>query len=105
MITEGCEIQGVVENCVLSAGVKVARGAYVKDSVIMSGVTIGEGATVNYSIIDSDTEIGAGSVIGRTKSTPENIALVGSGLSIAPGTDIPGGAMVNAKYLAEIAHK
>lgn len=105
MITEGCEIQGVVENCVLSAGVKVARGAYVKDSVIMSGVTIGEGATVNYSIIDSDTEIGAGSVIGRTKSTPENIALVGSGLSIAPGTDIPGGAMVNAKYLTEIAHK
>ena len=105
MITEGCEIQGVVENCVLSAGVKVARGAYVKDSVIMSGVTIGEGATVNYSIIDSDTEIGAGSVIGRTKSTPENIALVGSGLIIAPGTDIPGGAMVNAKYLAEIAHK
>ena len=71
----------------------------------MSGVTIGEGATVNYSIIDSDTEIGAGSVIGRTKSTPENIALVGSGLSIAPGTDIPGGAMGNAKYLAEIAHK
>ena len=105
MITEGCEIQGVVENCVLSAGVKVARGAYVKDSVIMSGVTIGEGATVNYSIIDSDTEIGAGSVIGRTKSTPGNIALVGSGLIIAPGTDIPGGAMVNAKYLAEIAHK
>ena len=105
MITEGCEMQGVVENCVLSAGVKVARGAYVKDSVIMSGVTIGEGATVNYSIIDSDTEIGAGPVIGRTKSTPENIALVGSGLSIAPGTDIPGGAMVNAKYLAEIAHK
>ena len=105
LITEGCEIQGVVENCVLSAGVKVARGAYVKDSVIMSNVTIGEGATVNYSIVDSDTEIGAGSVIGRTKSTPENIALVGSGLTIAPGTDIPGGAMVNAKYLAEKAHK
>ena len=105
LITEGCEIQGVVENCVLSAGVKVARGAYVKDSVIMSNVTIGEGATINYSIVDSDTEIGAGSVIGRTKSTPENIALVGNGLTIAPGTDIPGGAMVNAKYLAEKAHK
>ena len=105
LITEGCEIQGVVENCVLSAGVKVARGAYVKDSVIMSNVTIGEGATVNYSIVDSDKEIGGGSVIDRTKSTPENIALVGSGLTIAPGTDIPGGAMVNAKYLAEKAHK
>ena len=101
MITEGCEIYGIVENCVLSQGVKVARGAYVKDSVIMSNVTIGEGATVNYSIIDSDAEIGAGAVVGRTRSTPDKIAVIGSGVKIAPGTDIPEGAMVNAGYSAE----
>ena len=81
--------------------VKVARGAFVKDSVIMSNVTIGEGATVNYSIIDSDAEIGAGAVIGRTRSTPDKIAVVGSGVTVAPGTDIPDGAMVNAQYIAQ----
>jgi len=103
MLTEGCEIYGIVENSILSSGVKVARGAYVKDSVIMSNVTIGEGATVNYSIIDSDAEIGAGAVIGRTRSTPDKIAVVGSGVTVAPGTDIPEGAMVNAKYLTDKA--
>ena len=101
LITEGCEIEGIVENSVLSSGVKVARGAYIKDSVILAGVTIGEGATVNYSIIDSDTTIGAGSVVGRTRSADEQITVVGSDLNILPGADIPGGTMVNRAWLQE----
>ena len=40
LITEGCNIEGIVENSVLSSGVKVSRGAYIKDSVIMKNVTI-----------------------------------------------------------------
>ncbi|MBQ8402698.1 MAG: glucose-1-phosphate adenylyltransferase [Clostridia bacterium] len=101
LITEGCEIEGIVENSVLSSGVKVARGAYIKDSVILSGVVIGEGATVNYSIIDSDTTIGAGSVVGRTRSAEEQITVIGSDLNIMPGADIPGGTMVNRAWLQE----
>ncbi len=101
LITEGCEIEGIVENSVLSSGVKVARGAYIKDSVILAGVTIGEGATVNYSIIDSDTTIGAGSVVGRTRSADEQITVVGSDLNVLPGADIPGGTMVNRAWLQE----
>jgi len=101
LITEGCEIEGIVENSVLSSGVKVARGAYIKDSVILSGVTIGEGATVNYSIIDSDTTIGAGAVVGRTRSADEQITVIGSDLNIIPGADIPGGTMVNREWLKD----
>ncbi len=99
LITEGCNIEGIVENSVLSSGVKVSRGAYIKDSVIMKNVTIGEGTTINYSIIDSDTEIGAGSVIGRTKSANEKITVIGAGLKLSPGTDVPGGEMVNEEWL------
>ena len=99
LITEGCEIEGIVENSVLSSGVKVARGAYIKDSVILSGVVIGEGATVNYSIIDSDTTIGAGAVVGRTRSADEQITVVGSDLNVIPGADIPAGTMVNREWL------
>ena len=73
--------------------------AYIKDSVIMKNVTIGEGTTINYSIIDSDTEIGAGSVIGRTKSPNEKITVIGAGLKLSPGTDVPGGEMVNKEWL------
>ncbi|MBQ8511825.1 MAG: glucose-1-phosphate adenylyltransferase [Clostridia bacterium] len=101
LITEGCDIEGIVENSVLASGVKVSRGAYIKDSIIMKNVTIAEGTTINYSIIDSDTNIGAGCVIGRTMSANEQITVVGSDLDIKPGTDIPGGEMVNAEWLAK----
>ncbi len=101
MITEGCEIDGVVENSVISSGVRIARGAIVRDSVVMSSVVIGEGATVNYSIVDSDAVIGAGAVVGRTRSPSEAITVIGSSIRIAPGTDIPGGAMVNAAFLQQ----
>ncbi len=99
LITEGCNIEGIVENSVLASGVKVSRGAYIKDSIIMKNVTISEGTTINYSIIDSDTEIGAGSVIGRTKSASENITVIGSGLKLSPGTNVSGGEMVNEEWL------
>lgn len=74
LITEGCSIDGVVENSVLSAGVTVEKGAYIRDSVIMSGVTIKSGALVNYSILDSDSTVGSGAVIGRTRSECSDIA-------------------------------
>ncbi len=99
LITEGCIIEGIVENSILASGVKVARGAYIKDSIIMKNVTVCEGTTVNYSIVDTDTTIGAGSVVGRAKSSGEQITVVGSDLEIKPGTNIPGGEMVNNDWL------
>ena len=99
LITEGCNIEGIVENSVLFSGVTVARGAYIKDSIIMKDVTVGEGATINYSIIDSDTTIGAGSVIGRTKGSDEKITVIGSDLELKPGIDIPAGEMVSEEWL------
>ena len=99
LITEGCVIEGIVENSVLASGVKVCRGAYVKDSVIMSNVTVGEGATVNYSMIDENTAVGAGSVVGRTRSNGSGITVIGSDLAVKPGTDIPAGEMVDAEWL------
>ncbi|MBR4000361.1 MAG: glucose-1-phosphate adenylyltransferase, partial [Clostridia bacterium] len=101
LITEGCQIEGIVENSVLASGVKVSRGAYIKDSIIMKNVTIEEGTTINYSIVDSDTTIGKDCVIGRTKSAGEQITVIGSDLNIREGCDIPAGEMVNAEWLAK----
>ncbi|MBR5364608.1 MAG: glucose-1-phosphate adenylyltransferase, partial [Clostridia bacterium] len=99
LITEGCTIEGIVENSVLSSGVKVCRGAYIKDSIIMSGVTVGEGATVNYAIIDDGAQNGAGSTVGRTKASGEKITVIGSDLQLKPASDVPGGEMVDAEWL------
>ncbi|MBQ8509762.1 MAG: glucose-1-phosphate adenylyltransferase [Clostridia bacterium] len=101
IVTEGCEVHGIVENSVLFGGVKIARGAYVRNSIIMNDTQIREGATVSYSIVDSDTEIGAGACIGEAKESGKGITLIGSGLKLPHGATIPAGDMVNEQYLAD----
>ena len=98
MITEGCEIEGTVENSVLSNGVIVEKGAIVKDAIIMSGAVIKAGAKVIYSIIDSNTVVSSGAVVGEDKATAKGIAIVGSDLTIAENVVIEAGAMVNNDY-------
>ena len=101
IITEGCEIHGTVENSVLFGGVKVERGAYIRSSIIMSDTVIEKGASVCHSIVDGNTVIGADSKIGERIENGGGITLVGGGLSLACGSVIPAGDMVNAEYLTK----
>ena len=95
IVTEGCEIEGTVENCVLSNGVIVENGAVVKDSVIMSGTVIKSGAVVNYSIIDSNSIISENARIGEPKDAGVQITVIGSDLCVNKDVVISAGAMVN----------
>ena len=99
IVTEGCEVHGIVENSLLFGGVKVARGAYIKNSIVMQDTVIREGASVYYSIVDGDTEVGAGTKIGNETSDCSKITLIGSDLVIPHGAIVPEGAMVNSQYL------
>ena len=99
IVTEGCEVHGIVENSLLFGGVKVARGAYIKNSIVMQDTVIREGAVVYYSIVDGDTEVGAGTKIGNETSDGSKITLIGSDLVIPHGAIVPEGAMVNSQYL------
>ena len=100
MLTEGCVIEGTVENSVLANGVRVEKGAVVKDCVIMSGVTVKAGARVEYSIIDSDTVVGAGAVLGEPKEN-EKLLLVGAGVDVPAGAAIRGGEMIDVNNIKE----
>ena len=95
IVTEGCDIEGTVQNCVLSNGVIVEKGAVVIDSVIMSGTVIKAGAQVKYSIIDSNSIISENAVVGQDKSEAAGITVIGSELLVKEGAVIPSGAMVN----------
>lgn len=99
IVTEGCEVHGIVENSLLFGGVKVARGAYIKNSIVMQDTVIREGAVVYYSIVDGETEVGAGAKIGNETSDGSKITLIGSDLVIPHGAIVPEGAMVNSQYL------
>lgn len=57
LIADGCIINGVVENSVISRGVRVEKGAVVKNCVLMQGTYIGEDTSVNCIISDKDVVI------------------------------------------------
>jgi glucose-1-phosphate adenylyltransferase len=53
LISEGCEIYGSVENSVLFSGVKVGKGAIIKDSVILPNAVIGENVRIEKAVVGS----------------------------------------------------
>ena len=96
IVTEGCEIDGEVENSVLSSSVKVGRGARVMYSVLMPGVAVEENAVVEYAIIGENTVIKAGAHIGAQPDGTDawGVATCGPGITIKEGAAIPASAMI-----------
>ena len=65
MASDGCVIEGEVENSVLFRGVKVGKGAKVKNCVLMQDTVVGDGANLEYVITDKDVTITSGkSLVG-----------------------------------------
>lgn len=76
LVSEGCRIFGKVENSVLFYGVKVGRGAIIKDSVILPNAIIEENAIINRSVIGCESVIEANVKVGESKAFSE-ITLIG----------------------------
>lgn len=96
IVTEGCEIDGHVENSVLSSSVRVGEGARVSYSVLMPGVTVEAGAVVEYAIIGENTVIGANAHVGAQPDGSEEwgVATCGPNISIRPGAAVAASAMI-----------
>lgn len=58
LIADGCIIEGTVENSILFRGVKVAKGATIKNSILMQDTVIGQKCDINYVITDKKVMIG-----------------------------------------------
>ena len=59
-ISDGCMIEGRVENSVLSRGVKVAKGAVVRNCIIMQDSIIESGVTLDHVVFDKEVHITEG---------------------------------------------
>lgn len=88
LISEGCKIFGTVENSILSGGVTVEEGAYIKDSVIMEDVTVKSGAKIYTSIVDAETVIGENAKVGIENAEKDKITVVAKGTIVAPGSTV-----------------
>lgn len=68
MAADGCVIEGEVENSVLFRGVKIKKGAKVKNCVLMQDTVVGEGANLEYVITDKEVVITTDKSLSGTDS-------------------------------------
>jgi len=54
IISDGCRIEGTVENSVLSRGVRIGKNAIVKNSVIMQNTEVMRDVVLDHVILDKD---------------------------------------------------
>jgi len=70
MVADGCVIEGTVENCILFRGVKIGKGAVVKNSIIMQDTTIMGNADIEYVITDKEVTISANKEVKGSDTFP-----------------------------------
>lgn len=74
MVADGCVIEGEVENCILFRGVKIGKGAKVKNCVLMQDTIVEGNADVEYVITDKEVTITSGKELKGTNTFPVFIA-------------------------------
>lgn len=57
LVSDGCIIEGELTNCIVSSGVRIAKGAKLSNCILMRGCIIGEGVILNSAIADKYVEI------------------------------------------------
>jgi glucose-1-phosphate adenylyltransferase len=79
LISPGAVVDGRVERSVIGAGVRVAKGATVRDSILMDDVEVGAGAQVGRAIVADRARIAPDAVVvGR-----DDLAVIESNTTVS----------------------
>lgn len=105
-VSDGCIVEGEVENSILFPGVKIENGAKVDYSIIMPNTVVKANADIKYSIVSENTVIGCNAVIGGNPEDAEDkdkwgIAVIGDDLHIGDNVVVPPAAMIGEDLEAE----
>ncbi len=74
LLSDGCNIRGEVENCILSRGVTIEAGAKVSGCILMHGTTVKAGADLSHVITDKGVTITEGRTLSGHPTYPLTIA-------------------------------
>ena len=74
LVADGCVIEGDVENCVLFRGVKIAKGAKIRNSVLMQDTVVKAGGRLDYVVTDKNVTIEVGQELKGTDTQPFYVA-------------------------------
>jgi glucose-1-phosphate adenylyltransferase len=103
LVTEGCVVDGTVENSVLFNDVTIHEGAQVRYSILMPGAVVEQDAVVEYAIVASDALLLRGCHVGGDASIQPDtskIAVIGSGVQVGAGVTIAPGTIVESDVSA-----
>ena len=92
-LNRGSNLEGTVENSVLSPNVTVGEGARVSYSVLLPGAVVEDGAVVEYAILGENCHIGKDCKIG---GTPEESGETWGLTVLAPDCQVEDGRQVAA---------
>ena len=70
LISNGCFIEGTVENCVLGRNVVVKKGAVIKNCIISADSFIGENAKLENVVVDKDAIVNHVKKLSGTADAP-----------------------------------
>ena len=70
MVSDGCVIEGTVENSILFRNVKVGKGAVVKNCILMKDTDVGDSASLNCVICDKSVTISPNRTLSGCETYP-----------------------------------
>jgi len=70
MIANGCQIEGIVENSIISRGVKIGKGSIVKNCIIMQKSQISNNCLLDSVILDKDVKVESGVMMTGRSDLP-----------------------------------
>ena len=74
LVADGCVIEGDVENCILFRGVKIEKGAKIRNSVLMQDTVVKAGGRLDYVVTDKNVTIEVGQELKGTDTQPFYVA-------------------------------
>jgi glucose-1-phosphate adenylyltransferase len=83
LVSEGCEIYGTIENSVLYSGVKIGKGAHLKNAVILPHTIVEENVWIENAVIGSHSWIKNGVII-FSKNPDMHLMVVGNHETVNP---------------------
>ncbi len=86
LVSDGCQISGIIEKSILCNGVKVGKGAFIKNSVILPDTIIEENVWIENAVVGSQSLIRNGVII--SSNDPDSyLMVVGNHETIDPGVE------------------
>lgn len=70
LIADGCIIEGTVDNSILFRGVRVGKGAIVKNSILFQDTVISDNAFLNCLVTDKNVVVREGRVLSGHETMP-----------------------------------